>query len=314
GRKFQAHVGMAAVQLMYSGYQIITKVALDAGANKIVFCVYRTLVALLCLAPVAYFTEKGRRTPLNARSVVMLFFLGVTGVFGNQILSVLGLRYTNATYAAAVIPCIPVFTFIWALAIGIEKLNMRKIEGQTKMGGTLVCISGAVVMVVFRGPALFRHVHASFSSSASIGDDWNIGVLCLIGNSICVAASFILQAKLLVKYPAGISAVAYAHFFGLLLIIITAVFTVREPADWNLKHEEAFAILYAAIAVSGMCVGITVLSINIVGPSLAALYYPLQPIVTSILSLIVLGTPIYLGSMVGGVLVVVGLYLVTWTS
>lgn len=94
----------------------------------------------------------------------------------------------------------------------VERFNFLRKEGWIKVIGTSVCVSGAAVILIYRGPALFGNgiSHASLSEmsmgtrSEQIGQlgsnlskfqlgSWQIGALCLIGNCLCMAAFLVHQ-------------------------------------------------------------------------------------------------------------------------
>ncbi|KAL8216473.1 hypothetical protein R6Q57_023310 [Mikania cordata] len=409
GEAWKAHAAMVLVQFIYGGYNVITTVALSDGVNEIVFCLYRDILAIAILAPIAYFCEihlsssdgivekSTRQNRFNTAGQVLhrsgAYGLGMMSgwwwigeieaeigagpgvlghaisidtfriggrdlcrhvllqdlmvfcengetiggvsavwIFGNQLLFIVGLGYTNPTYAAALQPSTPVYTFIIATMMGIETLNVLRIEGQAKVGGTVVCVSGALLMVLFRGPALLgypHHVYTQhqpmmtvgqpelprwmFFSLATLGvDNWHLGVLCLIGSCVCMAALLAIQAPLLAKYPAYISITAYSYFFGTIFMVATAVIMSSESTNWKLTWSEVWAVAYAGSVTSALNYGLITWSNKILGPALVALNNSFQPVATGFLSTIFLGSPIYIGSVLGGLLIIAGLYLVTW--
>jgi len=133
--------------------------------------------------------------------------LGFTGLFVNPLLYLVGLRYTNASYAAAFEPSVPVFAFLLAVIAGVEAINFSTKYGILKVAGTVVCVSGAVLMALYRGPSLISPGGSDAASESvtpagrwlastmlefGVGT-WQLGVLCLIAHCFLVGAYLVIQ-------------------------------------------------------------------------------------------------------------------------
>ena len=100
-------------------------------------------------------------------------------------------------------------------AFSVEAINIFTKDGILKVIGTVVCVSGAVLMVLYRGQSLIGlggnntsngivipgtwssnpyPPHWLTSTMFEYGvETWHLGVLCLLGNCIMVAAYLVIQ-------------------------------------------------------------------------------------------------------------------------
>lgn len=56
--KMKLLVALLILQLCFAGFHIVSRVALNIGISKVVYPVYRNIIALLMLGPFSYFFEK----------------------------------------------------------------------------------------------------------------------------------------------------------------------------------------------------------------------------------------------------------------
>ncbi|KAI5057761.1 hypothetical protein GOP47_0027776 [Adiantum capillus-veneris] len=329
------HVALLMVQLGMSGYQIITRVALTGGMNLFTFAVYRGAIGLCFLIPAAFFLERNQRPPLTWALVGHFFLLGLTGVFFSQAFFLEGLTYTSPTFAAAIQNSIPAMTFVIAAAFGQERVHIKRMDGQAKVVGTVLCVIGATVMVFYKGPAVVKleqSMSAPHDSPTPLlgilelsvhpmgtffplteSKSYQIGAFYLMG--MCIAFSFwlVMQSPVMKQYPARLSVTAFTSFFGTLQLLILALCKERNVSSWIVPWgSQLLAVLYAGIVVSCLVFTLQMWCVQKGGAVLTAVYQPAQTIIVAFLTFAFLKENFYLGSLIGGLLIIGGLYLVTW--
>ncbi|KAM3345698.1 hypothetical protein ACQJBY_020284 [Aegilops geniculata] len=320
--KAQLHVAMLALQFGYAGFHVVSRLALNMGISKLVFPVYRNIIALFLLAPFAYFLEKKDRPRLTLGLAVHFFFLALCGITANQGFYLLGLDNTSPTFASAIQNSVPAITFGMAAALRIEKVRLDRRDGVAKVLGTLACVAGASVITLYQGPTIFAPADDKpslqqevpfLAAVAGEGKNWTLGCVYLIGHCLSWSGWLVLQAPVLKKYPARLSVTSYTCFFGVIQFLIIAAFFERDAGAWVFHSgSEVFTILYAGFIASGVAFAVQIWCIDRGGPVFVAVYQPVQTLVVAIMASLTLGEKFYLGGIIGAALIITGLYLVLW--
>ncbi|KAL1343882.1 hypothetical protein HN51_017816 [Arachis hypogaea] len=317
--KLQLHGAMLALQFGYAGFHVVSRAALNMGVSKLVFPVYRNIIAFLLLLPFAYFLEKKERPAITLNFLLQFFLLALVGITANQGFYLLGLDNTSPTFASAIQNSVPAITFLMAAILRIEKVRLDRKDGMAKVAGTVFCVAGASVITLYKGPTIYspepplQTAAMSLGAAAEEGKNWTLGCVYLIGHCLSWSGWLVLQAPVLKKYPARLSVTSYTCFFGLLQFLAIALVVERDVNAWIFQSgAEVFTIVYAGVVASGIAFAVQIWCIHRGGPVFVAVYQPVQTLVVAVMASLALGEQFYLGGIIGAVLIVVGLYLVLW--
>lgn len=306
-------VGMVLVQLFYALVDVALKTAYGLGMRPIVFVAYRQGIAAatLLLASLAARGCTLRPMAVGARGFALLFAASLATATG-QYLYLQGLHLASPSMARATTNLAPGITFAIAAVIGLEKVDMRSPRSVAKIVGTAICLAGAASMAFFKGPALLG---AALPSATSDNSDWVKGGIYLVGNAICVSIWYILQVPVCKSYLDPLSLATWMCLLATLQCAAMALFL--EPNNyleiWKLNSLWEFpCILYGGVFASGANFFLQSWCIAVKGPLYSAIFTPLSAVITATLSTLFLHEQLHVGSVLGAVTIIAGLYVVLW--
>jgi drug/metabolite transporter (DMT)-like permease len=315
-KEFNPHLSQILVQVAFAGMYIITRVSFIDGMNHFVFVTYRQIIATVSIAPFAYFLERKDRSPLTWLLLLQICLLA-TGITISQNCYFQGLYYTSSTFASAALNLVPVLTFALATFLRLEKVNMRSLGGQAKVVGTVICVSGAMIMTLYKGPAIkffspgAKNHHITYNSKAN---ELVLGTILVFGSVVIMAVCLAFQAPVLKKYPAQLSLTALLCLIGSVQSALIAGICEHKKSKlwaigWNI---ELLSVVYAGIICSALGMFLQAWCISKKGPVFVAIFNPVGTIVTAIFEFIILHVYLHVGSVVGATLIAVGLYSALW--
>ncbi|TVU18389.1 hypothetical protein EJB05_34484, partial [Eragrostis curvula] len=308
-------------QLIYTGMFVVTKAAFDHGMNTYVFIFYRQAAASLFLLPIALLLERKNVRSLSPRLLLKLFFYALIGSTFSLNLYNVSLKFTSATVASATTNSMPVVTFCFALLLRMEVVRLRSSSGIAKLAGVSLCLAGVFVIAFYAGPALspvnhhhaFAATHTSTLSHARSRVTWIKGTFLMVLSNMTWSLWIVMQAGLLKEYPNKMLVTVMQCVFSALQSFVVALVAERDFSRWKLRLDVSLlAIIYTGIVVTGVSYYLQAWCVQMKGPVFYAAWTPLCFVFTMFCSSFFLGEMVPLGSIIGGTLLVGGLYSVLW--
>ncbi|CAL1409205.1 unnamed protein product [Linum trigynum] len=297
---------------------LVSKAAFDGGLNPAVLVFYRQVLATLILAPLAFFLEWKDSPPLSLVTFCKIFLLALVGITVTMNIHGYGLLYTSASLAAATTNCLPVVTFFMAVIFRVEILKVWSISGKAKLVGLAICMGGVVSLAFYKGPhfkifCLFKHSYGQ-SQYLQSHNTWIKGCSFMLSCSFTWGYWLVFQARLQKSYPPKLLFTALQCAMSSIQSFFVAFTIERDFNEWKLGWDmKLVAVVYCGVVVTGVTYYLQAWVLEKKGPVFLAMSTPLAFIFTMLFS-VLLCDFIDLGSILGGVLLVGGLYSVLWAK
>lgn len=317
---FFPFLAMVVVQVGYAGMNTTTKLALDyADMKPLVLVAYRQIFATIAMIPFAYYLERKTRPKITLPLLFQIFLCSVTGITGNQVLFNVGLESSSLTIATALTNILPAVTFLLAAIFRQEKVGLKRLSGQAKVLGTILCVGGAMFLTFYKGPivnigeSVIRWKYANDSGDSKDKSNSVLGSLIVIASTISWAVWYIIQAKVSEKFPAPYTSTLLMCLMGSVQCAVIGAGVNHRASDWALNTPlRLVATIYAGVVCSALAFSLTSWTIQRKGALYVSVFSPLLLILVAILGWALLHEKIYVGTVVGSVLIVAGLYVVLW--
>ena len=309
----RVHLGLLVAQLCLGGFHVVGKAVLTE-LPPLALAALRVGFAAPLMASLAW--RHARLLPAR-RDLPMLALLGLLGVFGNQVLFVLGLQRTTAINCSILMPTMPVFAVLAGAAFGIERVGARRLVGVAlSVAGALVLanpvhlLAGTglgIALGIAQGGGPGGAGGTAAGGSGGAPGSVALGNAMLIGNCICWACFLVLQRPILRRLPWR-TVIAWSFVLG---TVPTMVLGWPQLAALRFRAVPPLAwlgVVYIVLFATVVAYAISTWAVRRSSPALVAAYSTLQPVVATALAATFLGERLGWTEGAGFALIAAGLW------
>lgn len=289
----RAYLLIIFTMILFSGNILVGKIVTDLPPFMVTF--FRCFIALLFILPFSY-RELKSNGPLWKKEWKTLTIMGVTGIALFNAFVYSALHHTSSTNVAIVGATTTVFTVILSILFLKEKLNKYQYTG------VVLSLTGALWVITSGSIDVIRNI------------DFNYGDLIALGAVLCFSSYSLLVKKHNSKFPiyGGLTVmISIAVVFLIPLVIVEWLFF---NVTYQVNGKVVWGLLYLGIFPAVIALILWNKAIGKIGPSRAAVFLNLLPVFTILGAVLFLGEVVSGYQLLGGILVIFGVYLSTKVS
>ncbi len=287
--QLRAHAALFAVALIYGANYTIAKVVLDDDyLHPMAFISLRVGAGIVAfwLLHALWVKERVQRSDFPR-----LVLCGIFGVALNQSLFFIGLDYTTPINASLIMTTTPVLVLV-ASAIMLKETIQSK-----KVAGILIGMAGAVVLIIYGKKFAFNK------------DGW-FGDLLVFINATSYGLYLVLVKPLLVRYH-PLTVVKWVFLIGSLGVLPFGLPELMQTPWQTFTPHVWLAIAYVLVCTTVLAYLLNAWAMQSVSPTLVGIYVYLQPLLATLVALVVGKDVLAWPKVVAGVLIFTGVWLVS---
>lgn len=284
--KTGAHFALLAANLIYGVNYTMAKIALPEYVAPFGFIFIRVSVGLVLFAGIfgLFFREK-----IDKRDIPRLMLSGMLGVAANQLMFFYGLARTTEINASLIMITTPILVLVLSHFFIGERITLRKVFG------ILLGAAGAFLLIGF-GQDL------QFGSKTALGD------VFILGNATAYALYLVTVKPLMAKYK-PLTVITWVFFFG---FFIVAAFGWQQfnAIAWHTFTWKVWAsVIYVVVGTTFLAYLFNILALGKVNPSVVSVYIYSQPLIATLVALLIGSDHLTVIKMLAGTLIFAGVYL-----
>ena len=283
---------LGAAAILWGAQPVVVK-GLLIGLSPLVITVYRYVGITAILFAVMMYTQ-GRITLPSRRHLAALTVMGVSGIAVNNVLQIMGLEYSTAVNCSLFSATTP------ALTAALAAVFLWERPTAVQWAGIAISFLGALLLITHGSPAVIT----TFA--------FNLGDVLYFFSQLGWAVYTILGRKVM----ADLSPLATTAWAGLAGLLATGILAWHSSLDMTPAMTGGMVSAIGYMTIGGGVLAMTWWNEGVrnIGPSRAAVFFNVMPLVGLLLAVLLLGERLGWGELLGGAWIMGGLYLTTRSS